>query len=195
MARVLRYPPVTILLLVAIGAGFVLETLAGGSTDQRVLVGLGANYGPLVWGEGQWWRLLTSVFLHIGFAHLLVNGWALFQLGTLFENWLGSLQMLLVFLVSGVAGSLASMLWHQDAATVSAGASGAIFGLIGALITFLLRRHDLLSPAGRSVLGQLVLWAGINVVFGLSVPGIDNAAHFGGAAAGLLCGLVVQEWV
>jgi len=195
MARVLRYPPVTIFLLVAIGAGFVLETLAGGSTDQRVLVGLGANYGPLVWGEGQWWRLLTSVFLHIGFAHLLVNGWALFQLGTLFENWLGSLQMLLVFLVSGVAGSLGSMLWHQDAATVSAGASGAIFGLIGALITFLLRRHDLLSPAGRSVLGQLVLWAGINVVFGLSVPGIDNAAHFGGAAAGLLCGLVVREWV
>ena len=195
MARVLRYPLVTILLLAAIGAGFLLETLAGGSTDQRVLVALGANYAPLVWGEGQWWRLLTSVFLHIGIAHLLLNGWALFQLGRLFETWLGWLELLLVFLGSGVAGSLASLLWHGDSGTVSAGASGAIFGLIGALIAFLVRQHDELSPAGRSVLGQLVLWAAINVVFGLSVPGIDNAAHFGGAAAGFLGGLGLRRTV
>ncbi len=190
MARVFRYPPVTIFLLLAIGAGFLVETLAGGSTDQRVLVSVGANYAPLIWGEGQWWRLLTSVFLHIGIVHLLLNGWALFQLGTLYETWLGSLQLLLVFLVSGVAGSLASLLWSRG---LSAGASGAIFGLIGALIAFLLRRRDMLSPAGRSILGQLVLWAGINVVFGLTTPGIDNAAHFGGAAAGLLLGLVLER--
>ena len=182
----LRRTPVTIFLLLAIGAGFVLETLAGGSTDQRVLVATGANYAPLVW-QGQWWRLLTSVFLHIGLAHLLLNGWALFQLGALFELWLGSIQLLVVFLVSGVVGSLASLLWSHG---LSAGASGAIFGLIGALIAFLVRRHDMLSPAGRSILGQLVLWAAINIVFGLSMPGIDNAAHFGGAAAGFLLGLV-----
>lgn len=187
--RGLRRTPVTLLLLLAVGAGFLLEILAGGSTDQRVLLALGANYPPLVWGQGEWWRLLASVFLHIGVVHLLLNGWALLQLGSLFETWVGSFQLLAVFLVTGAAGSAASLVWSRG---LSAGASGAIFGLIGALIAFLLRRRDLLTPFGRSVLGQLVLWAAINVFFGLSTPGIDNAAHFGGAAAGLVLGLLLK---
>lgn len=183
-----RRTPVTTLLLIAIALVFLLETLRGGSTDQRVLLEMGANYPPLVWEAGQWWRLLASVFLHIGIAHLLLNGWALYQLGALFEHWLGSVPLLIVFLLSGAGGSLASLLWTRG---LSAGASGAIFGLLGALVAFLLRHRDVLSPYAKSLLGQLLLWAGINVVFGFSMPGIDNAAHLGGCAVGFLLGLVL----
>ena len=183
-----RRTPVTTLLLIAIVLVFLLETLRGGSTDQRGLVEMGANDPPLVWQAGQWWRLLASVFLHIGIVHLLLNGWALYQLGALFELWLGSVPLLMVFLLSGAGGSLASLLWTRG---LSAGASGAIFGLLGALIAFLLRHRDVLSPSAKSLLGQLLLWAGINVVFGFSTPGIDNAAHLGGCAVGFLLGLVL----
>lgn len=184
-----RRTPVTTLLLAAIVAVFVLQTLAGGSTDPEVLVSLGANY-PEGFARGEHWRLLASVFLHIGLVHLLLNGWALLQLGSVFELWLGSSRLLVVFLVTGVAGSLASALWTRG---LSAGASGAIFGLLGALITFLLRRRDRLNPMARSLLGQLLLWAGINVFIGFTSRIVDNGAHLGGFAAGLLLGLVLRE--
>jgi len=189
----IRQTPVTILLLVAIGAFFVWETLAGGSTDSRVLIALGANYGPAVFEGGQWWRLLASTFLHIGFIHLLVNGWALIQIGGLFERWIGSGSLIVGWLLCGIAGSFASLLWRSGPENLSAGASGAIFGLLGALITFLLRRRNALLPSARSILSSLLMWAGINVFLGFSVPGIDNAAHLGGLAVGLLLGLVLRE--
>lgn len=189
----LRQTPVTILLLIAIGAVFLLEWRAGGSTDSNVLIALGANYGPAIRGNGEWWRLLTSTFLHIGLLHLLVNGWALVQIGGLFERWIGSGSLIVGWLVCGVAGSFASLLWRSGEEHLSAGASGAIFGLLGALITFLLRRRNALLPSARSILSSLVMWAGINVFLGFSVPGIDNAAHLGGLAAGLLLGLVLRE--
>jgi rhomboid protease GluP len=187
----MRGAPVTTLLLVAVGAVFVVEVLLGGSQDMRVLLRLGANFAPAVLQGGQWWRLVASMFLHIGIFHLLLNGWALFQLGPLVESWMGSLRLLVVYFAAGVAGSLASVLWRQEG--LSAGASGAIFGLLGALITFLLRRHDRLRPAARSLLAQFLLWAGINVFFGFTNPAIDNAAHLGGFAAGLLLGAVLGE--
>lgn len=179
-----RSTPVTNLLLLAIGAGFAGQLFLGDN-----LVDWGANYGPVVW-RGEYWRLVTSMFLHGGFVHLLLNGWALYQLGGLFELWLGSRRLLLVYFVAGIAGSLASAVWSDNP---SVGASGAIFGILGALISFLLRRREMLTPQAKSLLGQLVLWAGINVVFGFSVPRIDNAAHLGGFAAGLLLGLVFSE--
>lgn len=188
----LRQTPVTVLLFVAIGVMFFLETRAGGSTDGNVLIALGANYGPAVLEGGEWWRLLSSTFLHIGFFHLLVNGWALMQIGGLFERWIGSGSLIVGWVVCGLAGSYASVLWRAGEEHLSAGASGAIFGLLGALITFLLRRRDQLLPSARSILSSLIMWAGINVFLGFSVPGIDNAAHLGGLAAGLLLGLVLR---
>jgi rhomboid protease GluP len=184
----LRQTPVTILLLTGIAVGFVLETLAGGSTSQQVLVALGANVPPLVW-QGEWWRLVASLFLHIGFLHLFVNAFSLYQIGSLFETWLGSARLLAVYFVCGVAASLTSVFFTRG---LSAGASGAIFGLIGALIAFLLRRRGMLSSGGRSILGQLVMWSVINVVIGFTVPGIDNAAHLGGCATGMLFGLILR---
>lgn len=185
-----RQAPVTTLLLVLIGIAFLAETLLGGSTEPRVLLTLGANFPPLVLQSHQYWRLVASMFLHIGFVHLLVNGWALLQLGALFELILGSRKLLLVYFVSGIAGSLASVMFTRS---LSAGASGAIFGVMGALIAFLLKRRQLLTPQAKGLLSQLVGWAVINVFLGFSIPGIDNAAHLGGCTAGLLLGLGLRE--
>lgn len=186
----LRHTPVTALLLAVIIGVFGLEWYSGGSTDTEVLTRLGGNVKERVL-EGEWWRLVTSVFLHIGIFHLFVNGWALMQLGTLFERWIGSGKLLFAFLLCGIAGSAASVAWRAEG--LSAGASGAIFGLLGTLITFLLRRREMLVPAAKSILSQLVMWAGINIFLGFSVPGIDNAAHLGGLAAGLVLGLILRE--
>ncbi len=186
MSRSWGGAPLTRLLLVAIVVVFGVEVASGGSTSTEVLVRLGANAPALV-RAGEWWRLFTSLFLHIGIVHLLVNGWALFQLGTLFEHLAGTPRMGLVYFVAGLAGSLASV-FTSDPSGLSAGASGAIFGLLGALVGWLLRRRDRLLPAGRSLLLQLGGWAVFNVVLGFRIPGIDNAAHLGGCAAGLLLG-------
>ena len=183
----MRRAPVTKLLLLAIVAAFGLQIW--GETSGTDLVALGANERAAVLA-GQSWRLLTSMFLHGGFLHLALNAWGLYQLGTLFESWLGSTRMLGTYFVTGIAGSLASIAWTQ---VPSVGASGAIFGLLGGLIAFLLRRHAALSPQGKSILSQLVMWAVINVFFGLQTPGIDNAAHLGGCAAGFLLGLLLRE--
>jgi membrane associated rhomboid family serine protease len=183
-----RRTPVTTLLLLAIAIVFVAETLLGGSTNEQVLVTLGANVPPLV-REGQYWRLVASMFLHIGLLHIAVNGWALYQLGSLFEILLGSGALLVTYFASGIAGSLASVMFSR--ADLSAGASGAIFGLLGALIGFLLKHRERLTPQAKSLLLQLLFWAALNVVLGFSVPGIDNSAHLGGCAVGLVCGLLV----
>jgi len=181
--------PVTSTLLVLIAAVFVLETVRGGSTNPQVLLALGADYPPLV-QQGEYWRLVTSMFLHIGLLHLVLNGWALYQLGGLFELLLGSSRLLVVYFVSGVVGSIASNLFTQS---LSAGASGAIFGVMGAIIAFLMKRRENLTPQAKSLLMQLLLWAGINVFLGFTTPGIDNAAHLGGCAAGLAIGFFLKE--
>jgi rhomboid protease GluP len=178
-----RQTPVTTVLLAVIAVVFLADLATGNQ-----LIELGADQRDLVL-SGQWWRPLTSMFLHGGWAHVLLNSWALYQLGSLFEILLGSRSLLSVFLVTGLAGSFASLWWSNHP---SVGASGAIFGLMGALIAFLFRRRRMLTPAAKSLLGQLVLWAGINVYLGLSMPQIDNAAHFGGCAAGLLLGLLLK---
>ena len=186
----MRRAPVTWLLLAGIGLMFAAETWLGGSTETQVLVFLGANVPQLVWG-GQWWRLFTCLFIHIGALHLLLNSYALYQLGTMFEVLMGSGRMLAVYFASGLGGALASLFFMRG--DLSAGASGAIFGLLGALVGFLMRRRNRLHPSGKQLLSSLLLWAGINVVFGLTNPMIDNAGHGGGAVTGLVLGLLLRE--
>ena len=180
----LRRTPVTAVLLVAIAIVYGLQLYNG-----EEFTAAGANYGPAI-QAGQYWRLVTSMFLHGGLLHLALNGWALYQLGALFEMLVGSPRMLLVYFVTGIAGSLVSA-WFSRVPSV--GASGAIFGLLGALIAFLARRRGALTPQGKAILMQLLFWAVVNVVFGFSDPQIDNSAHLGGCAAGLLLGFTLPE--
>lgn len=187
-----RRTPATALLLVVIGLIFLGQQLDG----DQLLLRLGADQALAVLAQGQYWRLLTSMFLHGGWAHVLLNGWALFQIGALFEIWLGAKRMLGTYFVTGIVASLTSVFWSQyrgHPEQLSVGASGAIFGIIGALIAFLARRRGRLNPAARSILYQLLFWAGINVFYLSSLGMIDNAAHIGGLIAGLAIGLFLGD--
>ncbi len=147
----------------------------------------GANNGAAT-TDGQWWRLLTSMFMHYGIMHLLLNMWALFQAGHFVEKLLGRTSYALMYLASGLAGGFASIFWHEDKIW-SAGASGAIFGVYGALLGYMLREKQAL-PRGiyQSLMKSTLTFAGYNIVYGLARTGIDNAAHFGGIAGGLVFG-------
>ena len=153
------------------------------------LIAWGSNFSGLV--VAQPWRLLSGTFLHGGPAHLLLNLSALLLLGLMAEVKAGSVRWLLVYLLSGVGGSLASLWWHTHGVS-SVGASGAIFGLYGLVLALLLRRGAALSRQERAgLLGLLLYFALGSLVGGLTGPsGTDNAAHLGGLATGLVAGLL-----
>lgn len=181
--------PVTIGLLGLVAAVFLAEVLRGGSTDTLTLLRLGANYPPLVL-EGQWYRLVTATLLHIGPIHLLMNGWALWVLGRLSEVTFGSRTTLALFVFTGVCGSALTLL----SAKVSAGASGALFGIEGALVAFFLRHRERLTPAGRALLGQLGAWTAFMLAYTFLVPGIDWLGHLGGLLSGFAVGWLLRPW-
>jgi rhomboid protease GluP len=182
-----RRAPVTFTLLAIIAIVFAVEYWTNAVNDDEVLYGLGAIL-PLKDLHGQYWRFLTGMFLHAGVLHWLVNSWAIFQLGTLYEALFGSKRFALVYFVSGLAASLASSLHGMG---MSVGASGAVFGVMGAFIFSILRspryRHQ---PWVRGLVGQIVFWIILNLAIGASIKVIDNAAHVGGLVAGLLLGLI-----
>lgn len=161
--------------------GLTAADFQGGSTNRFVLVLMGANV-PLLVAQGQVWRFFTSMFLHIGFQHLLFNGYALFIFGPEMERVYGRFRFIGIYILGGLFGSLVSFALSQ--AFLSAGASGAIFGLIGMQLAYFYRHKERLGELGRSRLMNTLFIIGLNIVFGLTVPGIDNWAHMGG----LLCG-------
>jgi rhomboid protease GluP len=180
--------PVTMTLLIACVAVFLLELATGATRNMAVLVYLGAIVHGLL-ADGEYYRLVTAMFLHGGFLHLFLNMWALYQLGMIFEAMFGSWRFLLTYFVAGIAASVVSSIFIP-VGVPGVGASGAIFGILGALIVSIKR-----SPLWRGrewtriLTRQLSVWAGINILIGFSVPGIDNAAHIGGFVAGLILGL------
>jgi len=148
-------------------------------------VNFGANQGAATTG-GEWWRLVTSMFLHFGLIHLAFNMWALFNLGQLMEKLAGRPLYAVLYFASGLGSGLASIWWNGDKVW-SAGASGAIFGIMGATLGYLLRQRGVIPPTiFKPMLKSALLFTGYNLIFGLSVPGIDNAAHLGGFATGFV---------
>ena len=131
---------------------------------------------------------LTSMFLHGGWLHWFLNSWALYQLGTLYETLFGSGRFALIYFVSGICASIASSMYEHGPAV---GASGAIFGVLGAFIFSIYRSPRYRGqPWTRSLIAQLVFWIGLNLVIGFSIPHIDNVAHIGGLITGLLLGFL-----
>lgn len=181
----LAKPRVTYILLVVVGMAFIAETLLGGSTNVFTLVGLGAQVNALV-AQGAYWRLLAAMFLHIGLMHVAFNGWALFSLGREVETLYGSGRFTLIYLLAGLFGGLATYLAGLKG--LSAGASGAIFGLVGAEIAYFLRNRRLLGAVSKQQLANLFTLVGINLVFGFTLAGVNNWAHLGGLAAGFALG-------
>jgi rhomboid protease GluP len=150
----------------------------------------GADYGPLTL-HGQWWRMVASTFLHFGLIHLLFNMYVLFNIGLFMESLARRVPFIVLYMVCGLGGSAASLAWHPS--IVSAGASGAIFGLYGALLGFLLRHRGVIPAESLASLRKGALtFVGYNLLFGLR-PGIDMSAHLGGLATGFVLGLFLIE--
>ncbi|HEY6852900.1 MAG TPA: rhomboid family intramembrane serine protease, partial [Gemmatimonadales bacterium] len=175
-------PRVTLALCGANVAMYVVMAAAGVAfEDGREMLRWGADFGPLTL-HGEWWRLGSSMFLHFGFLHLAFNMWALFQLGRVAERLLGWRPFLAMYVLSGLGGSVGSVLVHPM--VVGAGASGAIFGVAGGLIVALrFIPSTNVGPLGR-LLPSLLSFVFYNLFFGFTVPGIDNMAHIGGLATG-----------
>ncbi|MBZ5512915.1 MAG: rhomboid family intramembrane serine protease [Acidobacteriia bacterium] len=172
---------------------FIAMVVKGASVTQPTadqILRWGANFGPLTL-TGQWWRLLTAMFVHIGLVHLALNMWCLWQLGLLAEYLYGRKTFLALYVMSGLAASIVSL--ARNPLVVTAGASGAIFGLAGALIATLYL-GKLAAPKGawRTSLISLVAFAGYNLAYGFVKAGIDNGAHIGGLLSGLLLGSVLS---
>lgn len=163
-----------------------MTVIAGGPENANVAVAFGANSQPLILA-GETWRLIVSMFLHGGWLHLLINGYALFLLGSNLEAFYGPWRFLFLYLVAGMLGSIASA---AMAAVVSVGASGGIFGLLGGSIVFAFKYRRILPPRVTRVMGTALLpWVVLNVVLGFVVPRIDMNAHLGGLLGGALIAL------
>jgi len=178
--------PILIYLNIAI---FILMVIAGMgfiSFKGSDLLNWGANYRPLT-ANGEWWRLLTSTFLHGGVMHVFANMYGLMFIGIFLEPALGRKKYLIIYLLTGILASCASLWWHEE--TVSVGASGAIFGLYGLFLAMLLTK---IFPKefSKAFLTSILIFIGYNLLMGIG-GGIDNAAHIGGLISGFIIGLIL----
>lgn len=175
-----KKPVITLILIIINLILFLLMYIFGkGSNDALTLIKFGAFQKELILG-GEYFRLITSAFLHIGVLHLLFNTYALYVIGSQLESFLGKIKFLIIYLVSALSGSLLSMLFPIS---ISAGASGAIFGLLGSMLYFGYNYRVYLGTVLKSQIIPLIV---INLLFGFLMSGINNAAHIGGLIAGIL---------
>jgi membrane associated rhomboid family serine protease/Flp pilus assembly protein TadD len=198
MMPVYRTPVITyVLIAVNVGLWLIAGAIGAGpwpdllwESDSSALLLLGAKFSSLI-QAGEYWRLVTSVFLHAGLLHLAVNMWALLQLGTLCEVLFGRARFLILYVCSGVMGSYASYLLSPG---LGVGASGAIFGLLGASYAYSLKygRH-LPSGMGERLRRSLLPVILLNLAITLVVPIIDKFAHIGGLAIGMLLAFLAES--
>jgi rhomboid protease GluP len=180
--RMSRVPPVTLATLALLAVIFVAEVRMGALESRESILAMGALARERV-AAGEYWRLLTAPWLHGGTEHLIGNGIALYILGMVSEAAFGPAQFVVLYVLSGLAGSIVSVL---VGAGPSVGASGAIFGLQGAAIVLLRRERERLLVRDRRVGFVLLIWAIYTIAGGLTDRFIDNGAHLGGALGGAL---------
>jgi len=180
-----QYPFMTVGLIVIMVLVYGAMTVSGGSTNVNVLITYGAKVNALI-QQGEWWRLATPMFLHIGFTHILMNMITLYFVGTQIEAAFGHTRFLVMFLVSGIGGNIASFCFSDS---LSAGASTAIFGLFGAFMMLgeSFWQNPVISQLARTFMAFVVM----NIAFDVFTPGIDLAGHIGGLAAGFLVAYTV----
>lgn len=178
------FTPVLVIVNIVIWVAMVCTGISVFDPTGQSVLPWGAN-STVATLDGQWWRLITNCFLHFGILHLVLNMYALIFVGVLLEPFLGKAKFITAYLLTGIAASLASLWWHDY--TVSAGASGAIFGLYGVFLAILTTNHidrDLRNGLLASI-GPFVLY---NLIYGSFKGGIDNAAHIGGLLSGIVVG-------
>ena len=190
LPRVLNATNCLIAVSVAVWVIMVASGISAIDPSGTDLLPWGADFGPQTLG-GQYWRVITAAFLHFGILHLAMNMWCLWVLGRLTEKLVGRFATFAIYLITAVGASILSLSW--DPMRVSAGASGAIFGLTGVLIPILYYgKLNLAQESKRRLLGYVVKFAGLNLLYGLKAH-IDNMAHLGGLVTGLAIGFFLAR--
>lgn len=172
---------------------FLYLEIVGSTVDTGFMIEKGAMYIPLMIQQGQYYRLLTSVFMHFGISHLLNNMLVLFVLGDNLERALGKVKYLIFYLLCGVGANIISLTFNMEMNEyyiVSAGASGAIFGVVGGLVYAVIVNRGRLEDLGTAQLMILILFT---LYHGFTSAGIDNAAHIGGLIIGILLGVILYR--
>ena len=171
-------------------AVFFVLSFRGMTEDAGFLLENGASYAPYILERGEYYRLFTSMFLHFGFEHLMNNMLMLLVIGWNLERELGKIRFLLIYLCSGLCGNVLSLWWdvHTGSYAVAAGASGAVFGIIGALLYVAIRNHGRVgNVTGRGLLFMAVM----SLYYGFTSEGVDNFAHIGGLLSGFLLAVLL----
>lgn len=176
-----KNPIITKILLCINVIVYILSVIYG----DRIVVNIGANYGPFV-RNGEIYRLLTAAFIHVDFIHLFVNCYSLYVIGPQIENFFGKWKYLIIYLVSSISGNLLSIMFNGNVASI--GASGAIFGLLGALLYFGYHYRVYLDGVIKSQIIPIII---LNLLIGFMSTNIDNAAHIGGLVGGVLISIAV----
>lgn len=164
---------------------FAAMEFTGGSTNTITLLKFGAFYPPFVL-EGEFWRSFTSAFIHIGLIHLLVNSFTLVQVGPIIEEYFGKLKFTIFYTLTSLSASTLSILFNYN--SISAGASGALFGLVGVILGNLWGKSHSRLPIEQ---WQIIPFVIFNLVYGFAVPGINNWAHIGGLVGGIVLGFLI----
>lgn len=179
------------LIVINIGIFFLLSFL-GNPENAVFMIKYGAMYPPLIFEDAQYYRLITCIFLHFGIDHLMNNMVMLGALGWNLEKEIGSFKFLLIYFVSGIGANLISLAmdFYTGNLAVSAGASGAIFGLLGALLWVVIRNR---GKAGRLTGRGMPFMVLLSLYFGFTSTGVDNAAHVGGLICGFLTAVLLYH--
>ncbi len=185
----ITYTIIAINLIVYIFSAFFSQDII--DMDIQTLVDMGALYGPLTVLKGEWWRLFTAMFLHAGMTHLLMNMFSLYLIGRGAEIYFDTKSYLGIYLFSGLLGGLASLYMHPN--SVGIGASGAIFGVFGALAGFFLAHRERIQAHTKAFMKDFAVIIVINIVLGLSIPSIDMSAHIGGLIIGFIGGFALSK--
>lgn len=181
----IKKEPVTVLLILLNTLIFLIVEFTGGSENGQHMLECGAAYAPLILEQGQWYRVFSSMFLHFGAPHLINNMLVLFVLGQRLEPAVGRLRFLLIYIAGGLGGNFISLFWDMRTGdySVSAGASGAVFAVMGGMIYVIIRHRGRVADL---TMKQMLIMAAFSLYFGFASEGVDNAAH----ADGLLCGFL-----
>ena len=185
----IKKEPVTVLLILLNTLIFLIVEFTGGSENGQYMLECGAAYAPLILEQGQWYRVFSSMFLHFGAPHLINNMLVLFVLGQRLEPAVGRLRFLLIYIAGGLGGNFISLFWDMRTGdySVSAGASGAVFAVMGGMIYVIIRHRGRVADL---TMKQMLIMAAFSLYFGFASEGVDNAAHAGGLLCGFLAAVI-----
>lgn len=188
----LKKEPLTAVLVILNIIAFVISEIMGGSQDTRVMLEAGAAYTPYILEKGEYYRLFTCMFLHFGIEHLLNNMLILLVIGGRMERTIGKLRFLLIYILGGLGGNIISLFFEMKNMDygVSAGASGAVFAVMGALIYVVLRHKGRVEDLSTK---QIVFMSVLSLYFGFTSTGVDNAAHVGGLLVGAFLAVLLYH--